>query len=225
MAQISVIIPAYNAAGTISQCLDSVFGQSFNSLEVIVVNDGSTDATLTKLDPYRQKIVIINQANQGAAAARNRGAAKATGQFIIFWDADVIAQPTMLATMHQTLRQHPEASYAYSSFRFGFKVFQLWPFNGERLKKMPYIHTTSLIRRQDFPGFDPQLTRFQDWDLWLTMLDAGNSGYFIDQVLFRVRRGGTMSVWLPKFLYPLSWLKPVKKYQQAAEIIKQKHRL
>jgi hypothetical protein len=90
---------------------------------------------------------------------------------------------------------------------------------------MPYIHTTSLIRRDHFVGFDPSLKRFQDWDLWLTMMEKGDHGYYLPEILFTVSAGGTMSHWLPKFAYRLPWLKKVKQYLAAEQIIKAKHHL
>ncbi|MDX9893003.1 MAG: glycosyltransferase family A protein [Patescibacteria group bacterium] len=225
MSQIDIIIPVYNAQRTLKRCLESIFNQTFSDYKIIAVNDGSTDNSLKILENYRSQITIINQANHGAAHARNQGAKIASAPFIIFIDADIIAQPMMLEKMYQALQKHPEVSYAYSSFKFGFKTFKLWPFDAEKLKQTPYIHTSSLIRAKDFPGFDEKLRRFQDWDLWLRMNNHGHPGYFIDQVLFKVISGGTMSSWLPKFAYRLNFLNQTKKYQAAKEIIIKKHNL
>lgn len=225
MIEVSIVIPAYNCASTIEQCLASIFSQSFKKYEIIAVNDGSTDNTQAILEKYQDKIILINQPNAGASSARNAGAKIAKAPFIIFCDADIQLQPTLLEQMINALRQHPEAAYAYSAFKFGFKSFKLAPFDADRLKKMPYIHTTSLIRRADFPGFDKKLNKFQDWDLWLTMLERGKTGFYLSDELFTVASGGTMSQWLPKFLYRLPFLPTVKKYRAAEKIIKTKHHL
>lgn len=225
---ISIIIPAYNAAKTIEKCLSSIFSQTFQNLEIIVVNDGSTDNTLEILQAYEGKIKIIDQPNGGACAARNRGANHSNGVFIIFCDADITMQPQMIEKMYSTLKNNPQSSYAYSSFKFGFKTFKLFDFDTEKLKAIPYIHTTSLIRKEHFPGFDENLKRFQDWDLWLTMLKKGYVGKFIPEILFEVESGGTMSSWLPKAAFKLPFLnnnEKVKKYIEAESIIKQKHNL
>jgi len=225
MPEISIIIPVYNAQKTLRNCLESIFKQTQKNFELIAVNDGSTDQSLEILKNYQDKITILSQNNQGAAAARNAGSKIAKGRFLIFCDADIIMEPKMLEIMLETLKNEPKASYVYSAFRFGLKTFRLWPFDREKLKKMPYIHTTSLIRQEHFPGFDQKLKRFQDWDLWLTMAERGYIGEFIPKVLFTVKSGGTMSSWQPKFFYHLPWLKKVKQYQEAEKIIKQKHHL
>ncbi|MFA6215494.1 MAG: glycosyltransferase family A protein [Patescibacteria group bacterium] len=225
MPEISIVIPIYNAKKTLEKCLESIFNQTWKNFEIIAVNDGSTDSSLEILKNYQDKITVINQPNLGAAAARNHGAKIAKSPFLIFCDADITMKPKMLATMFDALKKNPGAMYAYSSFRFGAKIFKLFPFSAAKLKKMPYIHTTSLIRQERFPGFDEKLKRFQDWDLWLTMLERGDTGVFIPELLFTAKAGGTMSSWLPKFFYRFPWSKKVKAYQAAEKIIKQKHDL
>ena len=227
MAKITVIIPIYNGEKTLEQCLDSIFRQTLDKtkIEIIAVNDGSIDNTKNILKKYQEKIIVVDQPNKGANQARNAGAKLATSPYIIFCDADVIMKETMLQKMYEVLEKNPQVSYVYSSFIFGKKLFRLWEFDAEKLKKMPYIHTTSLIRKNHFPGFDKNLKKFQDWDLWLTMLKRGYSGKFIPEVLFTVQSGGTMSSWLPKFMYKFYFLPSVKKYQQAEKIIKAKHNL
>ncbi|MDD5043301.1 MAG: glycosyltransferase family A protein [Patescibacteria group bacterium] len=229
--KISILIPAYQAGKTISRCLESIFSQTFQDFEVIVVNDGSIDDTLQKLEKYQTRIKIINQQNGGAPKARNRGFQESRGRYILFCDADIILKPDALQKMIGVLEANPEISYVYSSFYFGWKKFKLHEFDGEKLKQYPYIHTTALIRREHFPEFDESLKKFQDWDLWLTMLERGYVGKWIPEFLFRAQAGGTMSNWLPSFIYKIPWNKigwkpkVVKKYEAAREIIKKKHGL
>ncbi|MBN1779471.1 MAG: glycosyltransferase family 2 protein [Candidatus Buchananbacteria bacterium] len=225
MPEISVIIPAFNAQKTIEQCLNSLFAQSFTDFEVIVVNDGSTDQTAQVLQKYQTKIKIVNQSNSGAPAARNAGAKLAAGAYLLFCDADIVLKPQALEKMYQALKNHPDKSYTYCNFIFGHKKFKVFDFDAARLKQMPYIHTTSLVVKKDFSGFNQNLKRFQDWDLWLTMLEQGKTGIHIPEILFQVKSGGTMSSWLPKIFYKLPFLKQVKKYKQAEKIIKEKHHL
>lgn len=88
LPKISVIIPVYNASKYITECLDSVLNQTFTDIEVICVNDGSTDDSLEILEKYSSEIKIINQENKGASASRNQGLKKAKGEYILFVDAD-----------------------------------------------------------------------------------------------------------------------------------------
>jgi hypothetical protein len=227
---ISIVIPVYNQAKKLAKCLDSITEQSYKNYEVIVVNDGSQENIGVVIDKFKPvfgaKLKYLMQNNQGAPVARNHGAKEAKGDFLLFCDADLVMQPNMLQTMLKTLKNNERASYAYSSFKFGPKTFKLWDFDEAKLKQMPYITTTSLIRTKDFPGFDENLKKFQDWDLWLTMLEQGHTGVWIDEVLFSVAGGGTMSSWLPSPAYKLMpWLGPVRKYKKAMEIIKKKHNL
>lgn len=211
MSKISIIIPVYNHASALQKALDSIAMQTYKDFEVIVVDDGS-DEEIGKLgnkeiSKFRNfPISLFREPHAGAPAARNFGFIKSKGEFVIFWDADVVGKPDMLEKMLKTLQNNPEASYAYSDFYFGFKKMPAGPFDGERLKKMNYIMTTSLIRREAFPGFDESLRRFQDWDLWLTMLKQGKKGIYIPEILFTVtpHKGG-MSHWLPSFTYKKPW--------------------
>src|SRR5947209_1428421 len=93
---VSVIIPTYNRAGTICQTVDNVFQQTYRNIELIVVDDGSTDDTQSRLRRYRNRLRIITQANAGPAVARNRGAAAACGDIIAFQDSDDLWNPTKL---------------------------------------------------------------------------------------------------------------------------------
>ncbi len=230
--EISIIIPAYQHAREIELCLNGILAQSFRDYEIIVVNDGSTDDTVERLKPFMDRITLINQENRGGNAARNRGFREARGRYLLFCDADIIMRPDCLERMLAALRDLPEASYAYSSFRFGWKAFKLWPFDAAKLRQMNYVHTTSLIRREHFPGFDEKVRRLQDWDLWLTMLEQGHVGVWIPEYLFRcLPHKGGISTWVPGFFYRLPWKKMgirianVEKYLEAEKIMKQKHRL
>lgn len=226
---ISVIIPVYNQGKKLRKCLMSILEQNFQDYEIIVVNDGSLENIGQVIDQFTprfgDKLKYIRQENKGAPAARNRGAREAQGEYLLFCDADVVMEPSMLDLLLKTLLKNPTASYAYSSFKFGPKIFKSFPFDSAKLRNMPYIHTTALIRAKDWPGFDENLKKFQDWDLWLTMLARGKSGVWFDQVLFKVASGGTMSSWLPSFAYKFPWLDRVKKYREAEAVIKKKHQL
>lgn len=232
---ISVIIPVYNQGKKLSKCLESLLAQSIKDIEVIIVNDGSSDSTQEVAEKARAsfesegiKYQVLKHENQGAPAARNSGFQIARGKYTLFCDADTIFKPDCFKIMLENLEAHQEASYVYSAFYWGKKLFRLSPFSERKLKDMPFIHTNSLIRTEHFPitGWDENIKRLQDWDLWLTMLDEGHIGYWIDRPLFKICPKGTMSDWLPSFAYKLfPFLSKVKKYHKAVAIIKEKHRL
>jgi len=234
MSLISIIIPVYNGAKTLRETLESIEKQSYRDFEVIIVNDGSSDNTEKVFEKFvvsnksSNPYLFISQENAGAPSARNRGSREAKGQFLFFCDADATLRGDALEKMILALKENPSSAYVYSSFYWGRKLFKLWPFDEERLKKMPYIHTMALIRKEKFPlaGWDENIKKLQDWDLWLTMLEQGNRGYFIDDVLFKVVPVGGISSWLPSFAYKLfPWMKNVKKYNEAQRIVKEKHNL
>lgn len=232
MPQISVIIPTWNSERTIGACLDSLFAQTVQDFEVIVVNDGSTDRTADVLAPYHSRIISINQENRGSNAARNRGLREAHGEYLLFLDSDITMRPDMLLKLLRALEMHPEASYAYSSFLYGRKLFRLWPFEATRLRRMPYIHTAAFVRAKDFSGFDEGVRRLQDWDVWLTLLEQDKIGVRVPEVLFTVepRRDG-ISQWVPRWFYWIPWRligwKPrrVRAYEEAVRVIREKHKL
>jgi len=114
--RVSTIIPAFNAERTIAETLDSALSQQCEGHEVIVVNDGSTDATASILNGYGQRIRVVTQANRGPAAARNTGVAHATGKYLAFLDADDLWLPGKLAIMTAALERNPAASLAFSEY-------------------------------------------------------------------------------------------------------------
>ena len=88
-SKISVIIPVYNTERYLPRCLDSVLSNTYDNLEVICINDGSTDNSINILDNYKasdERVVAINQKNSGVSAARNAGINVATGEYIAFID-------------------------------------------------------------------------------------------------------------------------------------------
>jgi len=229
---ISIIIPTYQHGNMLKDCLDSVFNRTIKDFEVIVVNDGSTDNTVHILENYHKPITIIHQENRGANNARNRGFSKSQGDYLLFCDADLVMKSTMLEKLLIALEHAPDCAFAYSSFKWGFKNFKLFPYSSEKLKKANFIHTSSLTRREKFPGFDEEIKRLQDWDLWLTIMERGGKGTYLPEILFSVQpRKIGISEWLPSFMYKIPWekvglrIKRLEKYKEAERIIKTKHHL
>ncbi len=226
---ISIIVPVYNRPHEFVATLKSIEKQTYDNLEIIVIDDGSTE----KLEVVSSKLKInyIRQENKGAPVARNKGFFISKGDYVIFWDADAVGKQKMIQKMYNALQQYPNTSYAYCNFYFGKKKMPSQAFSSSALQYRNYIHTTSLIRRKAFQGFDESIKKFQDWDLWLTMLEQNKQGIWIDEYLLYVSLGGTMSNWLPSFAYHMPWkLLPgirqkVKRYEIAYQKIVDKHHL
>ncbi|OGH64871.1 MAG: hypothetical protein A2821_00115 [Candidatus Magasanikbacteria bacterium RIFCSPHIGHO2_01_FULL_41_23] len=225
---VSIIIPVFNRPEIFERSLASALSQTYKNTEIIVVDDGSNPAISTN----KPGVQLFRQDNKGAPSARNFGFFKSKGEFVIFWDADTIAESDALEKMVLTLHNSPSASYVYSDFYFGNKKMPAREFDADALKKNNFVTITTLIRRADFSGFDESLKRFQDWDLWLTMLEKNKTGVYVPEYLFKViDLKGTISSWLPSFCYqaPWKWLplirSKVKKYEDSKKIIGRKHNL
>lgn len=234
---VSIIIPVYNHAHSLGRCLLSIHAQTYRPIEVIIVNDGSKDNFKEVIQGILNQdwikdlpVKVVEQENKGACAARNRGFKDAEGEYVIFWDADTLGRPEMLRSMIATLEKNPEAAYAYSQYDFGFKKMKGQDFDPEELQKYNYIDTTSLIRRGALSNspFDESLKRFQDWDVWLTLLKGRKFGVFIPEVLYKKEVGNRVGIssWVPSFVYKLPLkTKKVSDYFSAREIILKKHNL
>ncbi len=235
---ISIIINALNEGKALPRTLDSVFEQSYKDIEVIYLNDASTDNTDEAIKPYLDRITYIkHEKNVDKQITRNEGIAASYGEYVMICDADIVMRPDCLEKMLAALEVLPECAFAYSSFKWEWKVFKSYPFDVERLKKMNYINMASLVRRSDHPGFDPKIGKFQDWDVWLTIALKGGKGAYVPEVLFslgenldRPVRAG-LSRWLPSLAYRIPWkvfgiqIPAIEKYEHGMKAIKAKHHI
>lgn len=181
--RVSVIIPTYNRRDALARALQSVLDQTHTPAEVIVVDDGSTDDTrsfVTELGEQHSSVLYVYQHQQGAAAARNNGLRRATGDLIAFQDSDDAWATTFLERLLPHVAGRPR-TVAFSSHRThhrnGHSVVvpeRHVPDPARLIPRTNVISTqTVLADRSIFDegaAFDPHLRRFQDWDLWLTML-------------------------------------------------------
>ncbi len=132
-AVISLIIPAYNAQDYLIRSIDTALAQSFSDLEIIIVDDGSTDHTADVADWYSEKysnIMTLHQKNGGVAAARNTGIGYAGGEYIGFMDSDDMIHPNMIAALHHSARTNDCDIAITSVYRIeenGYKVFIQYP--------------------------------------------------------------------------------------------------
>ncbi len=231
---ISVVIPVWNNALQLARALEALTKQTWKEFDVTVIDDGSRDRLAQEVAgrtwPFPVAYHRLEQ-NGGAPRARNEGARRSTGGELFFLDADIVLREDALEQFHQALIEHPEAAFAYADLRFGWKRLRGRLFDAHALRNVNYIPTSSLVRRSAFPGFDESLKKFQDWDLWLTIVSRGGTGCWIPEELIRAETGGTMSSWLPACVHRLpwplfGWMPPaMRKYLAAERIIRDKHGL
>ncbi|MDR6516991.1 glycosyltransferase family 2 protein [Chryseobacterium camelliae] len=197
--KISIIIPYYNGEKYIRETLESVYRQTHQDFEVIIVNDGSDQNILEASiqNMLHPNLKVIHQENQGQSAARNNGAKLATGKYILFLDCDDLIDQTFLAKTYTILQQKPEVRICYSRGKFFEKTDKEWvlqPFNTYDFLIENSIPITALIYKEDFEnagGFDVRLNYYEDWDFWITLIKNGAGTYKIDEFLFfyRIRTG------------------------------------
>jgi glycosyltransferase involved in cell wall biosynthesis len=188
LTTVSVIIPAYNQAQYLAAAIESALAQTYGDLEIIVVDDGSTDQTPTIAQQFGGAIHYLRQENRGLSRARNRGLEAAQGQFAAFLDSDDLWHPSYLDQVVAALKSSPRAVGAFAGWQyvdakgtllpqaiipFGAKSSQLEQDLPWRCAVVP---SGIVVRRQlvqECGGFDPQLSACEDWDLWLRLLPFG----------------------------------------------------
>jgi len=170
---ISVIIPAYNAERYFVETLKSVLEQTYHTLEVIVVDDGSTDKTKAIIDTFHEYLSrVISQKNEGIGSARNHGVGVCRGKFISFLDADDLWVPEKLSLQLEAFSKHPDSDMVFGHVE-QFISPEIDPKERVKIqcpvKPMPgVVAGTLLIRRDAFWKvglFDPSLKvgEFIDW--------------------------------------------------------------
>ncbi|MGP5157710.1 glycosyltransferase family 2 protein [Pseudoalteromonas prydzensis] len=177
----SVVIPLYNKALSIEKTIESVLSQTLQDFEVVVVNDGSTDASAKIVESINDnRIRLVNQENQGVSAARNKGIAVATFEWIAFLDGDDIWFPTHLSEINKMIIRYPESkvfstSFEYSDNRKLFKhkrdsdVFEVNNYFKEAIKEKLMWTSVVVAHQSSFKevgGFNEKLSRGEDLDLW-----------------------------------------------------------
>lgn len=179
-ALVSVIIPCYNQAAYLAESIESVNSQSYRPLEIIVVDDGSTDDTSRVATEYRD-VKLISQGNSGLSAARNAGIKASQGEYLVFLDADDRLLPDALEIGTDRLRAHPDSAFAYGRYSLITEDGKRIPWapracvQGEpylRLLSRNYIgmHATVMYRRTIFDDvgcFDTSLGACEDYEMFL----------------------------------------------------------
>lgn len=201
-AKVSVIIPVYNGEKTIIETINSVIEQTYSNLELIIINDGSTDRTLELINEVKDsRLQVFSYPNGGLSMARNRGITHATGEYISFIDADDLWTSDKLELQIKAFKKSPKAGVAYSwticvdnggeHFHRGVKA----SFEGNVYKHLlvsNFIASGSnvLIRTEAVKSvgeFDITLKSCEDWDYWLRL--APNWNFVVvpkPQIIYRL---------------------------------------
>lgn len=203
---VSVVVTSYNYAAFLQPCVESVLGQTYRNLELLLVDDGSTDATDQVVQRWAAdpRFQYIKQQHAGQATARNAGVRRSRGAVLAFLDADDCWHPTKLEKQLERFA-NPQVGVVYSRARYidaqGVEVdFRpsgdyLLPRRGAVMQYLVFDNfvpfSSSLVRRHCFEqvgGFDESLAMADDWDLWLR-LSVDNRFDYVDEPLFYYRMG------------------------------------
>ena len=226
---VSTIIPTYNRAALVCDAIDSVLAQTYQNVEIIVVDDGSTDDTLEVLRRYSDRIQMISQPNAGPAAARNRGLLAAKGELIAFLDSDDLWLPDKLALQVNLLsRVGEEVPCCLCNIKMLWKERELTSFEVAWLKppisqgvwhnpdeilasRFVLFNQGVLIRRRvlrEIGGFDERFRMLEDYDLALRLSLQGDWA-FVREPLVIWREGATNSLSREAAENDLRWKRPL----------------
>lgn len=210
MPRVSVIIPVYNGARWIGHALRSVFAQTYTDFEVIVVDDGSTDALDEALSEWADRVIFTRQPNRGPASARNVGIRLAAGTLVAFLDADDEWLPEKLALQVAYFEQYPQTGLLHTDVvrSGGHRADETEPFKPPVNVFCPLFHTEFFIRTLtvmvprrvllDAGGFDERREiHVEDWDLWLRIAARHAVGHLPRRLALH-RQGGHMSMTFEK---------------------------
>jgi glycosyltransferase involved in cell wall biosynthesis len=186
---VSVIVPAFNRERYLGAALDSALAQEHRPLEIVVVDNGSTDGTARVARAY-PGVRYVRQANRGAAVARNVGIAASRGEILAFLDSDDLWTPDKLRRQVALLRDHPRAGYCLARMRNFLEPGcprPSWIDDAELARVEVCIGTGTLVARREVfetvGGFDPRYRCGSDTDWFFRAKDAGIGVGFLQEVL------------------------------------------
>ncbi|WP_243371811.1 glycosyltransferase family A protein [Geotalea sp. SG265] len=196
MSTVSVVIPCFNHGRYLAEAVDSALDQTYEDLEVVVVNDGSTDPeTIQLLQEFsRPRTRIIHTPNKGLAAARNTGIQASSAAYILPLDADDLIGSTYVEQAVAILERQPEIGIVYChAEKFGAMNgnWQLPAFSPARICIENPIFCTALFRKSDWElvgGYKTYMKYgWEDWDFWLSLAEAGRQVFQLPETLFKYR--------------------------------------
>lgn len=187
---VSIIITCYNYEEYVEAAIKSALAQTQEPLEIIVINDGSTDKSLDVINKYKDQITIIDKKNEGVIAAKNQGLIAAKGEWVIYLDADDILEPTYI---QKTLRYARKNNYdvVYTDMQYiGVKkeIFKARPYTFRSLLYSNYVHNSSLynkVKLHQAGGYkDAMKGGFEDWEINISLAEnKARFGYFEEPLL------------------------------------------
>jgi glycosyltransferase involved in cell wall biosynthesis len=214
---VSIILPAYNCEKYIGKAIQSVLLQTFTDLELIIINDGSTDNTEELIQSFndRRIVYIKNNKNEGLIYSLNRAIALAHGKYIARMDADDISKPERLAKQRSFLDQHADITVVACTIEFineKEEITGVWDLDRQTitpgqikkaiLKQNCIAHPTVMIRSKIIKElkYKPYQKNIEDYDLWLRMLSRGYKIAKLDEplLLYRIHENSITSVHLKK---------------------------
>ena len=191
MSKLSFIVPVYKPKlDILSKCVKSIIEQSLKDWEIIFVLDGpevyakSAIASLMKKVPNHFKVVEIEHG--GACNARNEGFKHAKGEIVIFWDCDCVIEPHAAKAWIDIFDNKKEVDFIYSGYKFLGEqgCINAEPFDPWLLRVNNYISTCFPLRREKVVKWNESLKSLQDWDFWLTVVENGGKGKFMNGYAF-----------------------------------------
>lgn len=206
MQLVTVIIPIYNIYEFLIEAIDSVLNQNFNSVEIVIVNDGSDDAATKEIKKictsYSEKVKLIDQKKTGQALARFNGIKHAKGDYIIFLDADDILMPNSINHLVSTLQNNPGyiASYGTKTNLYhDGKVKFVLPTNDQAvtgnvlsalLKGVPLLSNGNICIKKEFiekVNFPSGIYNGEDWITWCRLASLGDFIFAGEQLVLKIR--------------------------------------
>ena len=179
---VSVIVPCYNSGKTLSRTIDSVIRQTWKNIEILIINDGSTDRSTIELLGYlstKPKIIVHSQSNKGLASARNSGIRISKGEFILPLDSDDWLDDDAIKLMLDAYNQNNRNSIIFSNIKLegekiGVKETYCNPFEQMFSNQLPYCMLFPKGVFDEISGYDESLLfGLEDWDLNLRLLISG----------------------------------------------------
>lgn len=200
MHLVSIIMPAYNAAGTIAESIDSVLAQTYQNWELLIINDASTDATHEKVQSYvatdNRIRYISNDTNQGIAATRNRGIAHANGDYLAFLDSDDMWVPQKLDKQLQfMMEKNATISYTATSYitasgsRSSYILQAREHFTYKDLLRHNTMSCSSVMIKRDAMQFFSSGFMHEDYAVWLNIVKATGQAHGFNEPLLIYRLG------------------------------------